>query len=256
MALRLEPVDHRPLLAAGGVGVVPPGADVLLIDVERLVLVVDHAALGLGTDLEVADLLRAEVTGAVVLEGVLAGVARDVHHEHRQSTVRAVVEADALPSAGVERSAAGRDRRELAGGRVDGVDPHALVGRRDHVGGAVGQLHVLTDVDIAPELAVRRDPLHERAVEVVGLQRALLVVADHQGLRRVVVVHPDRRVVRRVAGVLHRLCLGVGGHFDDLDAGTALRRTRLVLRPAPGERERRGDHERDDHCPGGCHGCI
>ena len=61
----------------------------------------------------VRTLLRREMAGAVVVKCVLPRVAGDVHHEHRQLAAGTVVEADPLPSGGVERGAVRGDRGEL-----------------------------------------------------------------------------------------------------------------------------------------------
>ena len=254
--LRLDRVDHLARGAARGLGGVLPGPDVLLVEVERPGRVVDDATLRFRSHAECPHLLRGEPAGAVVAQGELPDGSGDEDHEDRQLALGAVVETDPLAALGVDRRAAGRDGRQLPGGPVDGVQPQAGVGGCHHIGCAGAEFDILPDVDVAPELLGRHDALHQRAVQVVGLERALLVVADHQRLGGVLLVHPDRGVVGGVAGVLRRLGLGISRHLDNGCGDRGLGHIGILVRgTAAGYRQSGGDHERHRCLALACHDC-
>ncbi len=195
-----------------GCGAVAPQGDLLDGDVHRAVGVVDDASFGDAADVELAELGCGDLAVAVVVgepelaeDRTFALQRRDVDR-----AARAVVHAQAFGVAGADHTAF-VDLLQLTGRRVDGVrlEPRA-VRDGDQVTVEAADRDVRPDVGVAPERRAVSDPLNQVAVQVVALERTLLVVAEDQRLARVGLVDPDRGLVGGVAGVGDGRCLVIG----------------------------------------------
>jgi hypothetical protein len=169
------------VVAVAGLGAVPPERDVLLADVERAGVVVGDAALALGAQGERphrGGRQQPVVVGVGELELAHGAGPGDLEAVHLLRG-RTLVHAEALTGGADGGPALGRGD-ELAGVGVHVEEPDGAVHRADEIVGGAVDRDVLPHVDVAPEGVVEVDPLHQRAVEVVAVERAALVVHDDQ----------------------------------------------------------------------------
>ncbi len=182
---------------------VPEETAALFRHVERARLVVGHAALGLRTDRELAHLLghRAATLGrdAPLAEQAVAAVV----HEHVVAG-RAGVHAQAVGVAEARRHRVA-GARQLARRGIEEVERDALVGA---VAGSHQRARLAVDHEAVAQVHVVHAPvghrLQQAALEVIDVEAEVLVGGDDRALRGIARVHPDRRIVGRVAPGLDR----------------------------------------------------